>query len=206
MPQYDRNPPLDEAQVQADPLAQFELWLGEARAAGLVEPTAMNLATVDAQGRPSARMVLFKGFQESGFCFYTNYNSRKGAELAARPVAALTFWWDRLERQVRIEGRVERLPEALSERYFHSRPRGSQLGAYSSRQSAPVADRAILDARLEENTRRFAGQDVPLPSFWGGYRVVPEAIEFWQGRRDRLHDRLLYRLENGTWRIERLEP
>ena len=192
--------------MRADPLAQFELWLKDAVAAGMIEPTAMSLATVDAQGRPSARMVLFKGFHEGGFCFYTNYESRKGADLAARPLAALSFWWDRLERQVRIQGRVERLPAELSERYFHSRPRGSQLGAYTSRQSAPVADRASLDARLQANLQRFDGQDVPHPAFWGGYRVVPDAIEFWQGRPDRLHDRLLYTLENGKWRIQRLEP
>jgi pyridoxamine 5'-phosphate oxidase len=206
MSQYDRNPPLEEDQVLADPLAQFELWLEQAKAAGMIEPTAMNLATVDAQGRPSARMVLFKGFHQGGFCFYTNYQSRKGAELAARPAAALSFWWDRLERQVRVEGVVERLPAELSERYFHSRPRGSQLGAYTSRQSAPLADRAELDARLAANTRRFEGQEVPHPEFWGGYRVVPETIEFWQGRRDRLHDRLLYRRQQDKWTIVRLEP
>jgi len=206
MPQYDRNPPLEEAQALADPLALFERWLAEAKAIGMIEPTAMTLATVDGERRPSARIVLFKGLHEGGFTFYTNYDSRKGAELAGRPHAALTFWWDRLERQVRIEGAVERLPAALSDHYFASRPRGSQLGAYTSRQSARVASRAELDRRLEENTRRFEGQPVPRPKFWGGYRVVPDSIEFWQGRHDRLHDRLLYRRDKGRWKLERLEP
>jgi pyridoxamine 5'-phosphate oxidase len=204
--QYERNPPLDETGLLSDPVAQFERWLADAQAAGLVEPTAMALATVAADGRPSLRMVLFKGLHEGGFCFYTNYESRKGRELAARPYAAATFWWDRLERQVRIEGRVEKLPRELSERYFHSRPRGSQLSAYTSRQSAELATRAALEARVAENAKRFEGRDIPLPESWGGYRLVPEAIEFWQGRPDRLHDRLLYRRDAGGWRRVRLEP
>ena len=207
--QYDRNPPLGEADVLPDPLAQFQRWLADAQensdSGGLVEPTAMALGTVSADGQPSVRIVLFKGLHEGAFTFYTNYDSRKGAELAARPQAALTFWWDRLERQVRIEGRVERVPAQLSDHYFHSRPRGSQIGVYTSRQSQ-VGNRADLDTRLAETARRFEGQDIPLPQWWGGYRVVPENIEFWQGRLNRVHDRLRYVREGEGWRIERLEP
>jgi pyridoxamine 5'-phosphate oxidase len=205
MAQYESNPPLTEADVLPDPLAQFQRWLADAEAGGLVEPTAMALGTVSADGQPSVRIVLFKGLHQGGFTFYTNYDSHKGAELAARPQAALTFWWDRLERQVRIEGRVERVPRELSDQYFHSRPRGSQIGAYTSRQSR-VGTRAELDARLAETAHRFEGQEIPLPDYWGGYRVVPDRIEFWQGRLNRVHDRLRYVRDNGGWRIERLEP
>lgn len=206
MAQFDRNPPLTEADVLPDPLAQFERWLADANAGGLVEPTAMALGTVSAAGQPAVRIVLFKGLHQGGFTFYTNYESRKGEELAARPEAALTFWWDKLERQVRIEGRVERVPRELSDRYFHSRPRGSQIGAYTSRQSQVLAQRAELDARLAATGERFTGQDIPLPDYWGGYRVVPRTIEFWQGRANRVHDRLRYVSDSGGWRIERLEP
>ncbi len=210
MAQYDRNPPLTEADVLPDPLAQFQRWLADAQAdhasGGLVEPTAMALGTVSAEGQPSVRIVLFKGLHEGGFTFYTNYDSRKGAELAARPQAALTFWWDRLERQVRIEGRVERVSAALSDHYFHSRPRGSQIGAYTSRQSQVLEQRAELDTRLAATAQRFEGQEIPLPDYWGGYRVVPDNIEFWQGRLNRVHDRLRYIRDGGGWRIERLEP
>jgi pyridoxamine 5'-phosphate oxidase len=206
MAQYDRNPPLTEADVLPDPLAQFQRWLADAESAGLVEPTAMALGTVSAQGAPSVRIVLFKGLHQGGFTFYTNYESRKGQELAARPLAALTFWWDKLERQVRIEGRVERVPAELSDRYFHSRPRGSQIGAYTSRQSQVLPQRAELDARLAATEHKFAGQPIPLPEYWGGYRVVPDNIEFWQGRLNRVHDRLRYARDGAGWRIERLEP
>lgn len=206
MPQYTRNPPLLESTLLDDPRRQFEAWLAEAVAAGMIEPTAMTLATVDADGRPSARVVLFKGFDRGGFCFYTHYDSRKARALAAHPFAAATFWWDRLERSVRIEGRVEKLPRDVSEAYFHSRPHGSQVGAVTSRQSRVVGSREELDARLAENEARFAGQVVPLPDDWGGYRLVPDAIEFWQGRANRVHDRLVYRHVDGAWRIERLEP
>lgn len=204
--QYVKNPPLEPADLSADPCAQLERWLGDAAAAGQIEPTAMTLSTVGAGGAPAARIVLFKGFHENGPTFYTNYEGRKGRELAADPRVALTFWWDRLERQVRIEGTVAKLPRDVSATYFHSRPRASQIGALSSRQSAVVASRAELDARMAENAARYEGRDVPLPDFWGGYRVEPSWFEFWQGRRDRLHDRLVYRRCAGGWTIERLEP
>jgi pyridoxamine 5'-phosphate oxidase len=206
MTQYVRNPPLTDSELPADPLALFGRWLADAEAAGQIEPTAMALATVGQECRPSLRVVLFKGLHEGGLCFYTCYASRKGRELAARPHAAATFWWDRLERQVRLEGCVERLPRELSQRYFRSRPRGSQLSAYTSRQSQALDSRAALEARVAENARRFSGQEIPLPEDWGGYRLVPESIEFWQGRLDRLHDRVLYRREQGAWRRTWLEP
>jgi len=206
MAQYERNPPLNDSDLLPDPLAQFERWLADAAAAGVVEPTAMALGTVSAAGQPSVRIVLFKGFHQGGFCFYTNYESRKGGELAARPEAALSFWWDRLERQVRIEGRVERVPRELSDHYFHSRPRGSQIGAYTSQQSRVLEQREQLDARLAATGERFAGQDIPLPDYWGGYVVLPRTIEFWQGRANRVHDRLRYVRDGNGWRIERLEP
>ena len=208
--QYTRNPPLDEADLLPDPLAQLEAWIEAARAAGMIEPGAMTLATADAQGRPSARIVLFKGYKDGGVCFYTNYESHKGRDLAANPQAALVFWWDKLERQVRIEGRVEKLPREDAQRYFHSRFRDSQIGAVTSRQSEVVATRAELDARFEANAQALEGQPVPMPDFWGGYRLQPESIEFWQGRGGRLHDRLRYvaldGADAGRWKIERLEP
>ncbi|MBL6752601.1 MAG: pyridoxamine 5'-phosphate oxidase [Nevskia sp.] len=206
MSQYDRNAPLLESHMQADPLLQFERWLADAAGAGMREPTAMTLSTVGADGRPSGRILLYKGLHEGGFTFYTNYESRKGAELAASPFAAMTFWWDRLERQVRIEGRVHRLPPLLSDEYFGTRPRGSQLGAHVSQQSRVVAAREELDRRLAQTQAHFGDGPIPRPAHWGGYQLVPETIEFWQGRLDRLHDRLLYRRDVPGWRIERLEP
>lgn len=206
MAQYTRNPPLTETELLPDPLAQLGVWLQAAIDIGMQEPTAMTLATADERGRPSARVVLFKGIENGGLSFYTNYEGRKAQEIARNPHVALVFWWDKLERQVRIEGRVDRLPPGKSADYFHSRPRASQLGALASRQSRRVGSRAELEQRLAEITQAHEGREVPLPAFWGGYRVLPEMFEFWQGRRDRLHDRLVYRRHGDGWRIERLEP
>lgn len=206
MAQYTRNPPLVEADVLQNPFAQFAAWLAEAQQTGMIEPTAMTLATVDADGRPSARVVLLKGVQAGALHFFTNYDSRKGAALAANPFAAATFWWDRLERSVRFEGRVEKLDARASAEYFHSRPRGSQIGAWTSMQSQVVDARGTLDTRLAENEQRFAEGEIPLPSFWGGYALVPDRIEFWQGRNNRLHDRLRFQRTGSAWVIERLEP
>lgn len=204
--QYTRNPPLLETSLDPDPLRQFDAWLGDARDVGMIEPTAFTLATVGADGRPSARVVLFKGFHDGGLTFYTCYEGRKGQELAAHPFAAATFWWDRLERQVRFEGSVQKVSRALTQQYFESRPRGSQIGATTSRQSRVVGSREELDARLAANEQRFEGKDVPLPDDWGGYLFRPQTVEFWQGRRNRLHDRLRYRHRNGGWTVDRLEP
>jgi pyridoxamine 5'-phosphate oxidase len=198
--------PLDEAGVDADPIVQFGRWFTDAQAADLIEPTAMTLATADSGGRPSARMVLLKGFDEGGFVFYTNYGSRKAGELADNPAAALVFWWPPLQRQVRVEGAVERVSRDESGAYFATRPLGSRLGAWASAQSQVIEGRAELEARLAELTERYLGGDVPLPPFWGGFRLRPEVIEFWQNRPNRLHDRLRYRREPDGWRIERLSP
>ena len=198
---------LNESDADPDPVRQFAAWMRQALAAEVPEPNAMTLATVGADGRPSARIVLLKAFDESGFTFHTNYDSRKGRELAANPHAALLFFWPELERQVRIEGTVERISEAESDDYFRSRPVGSRLSAWASRQSEPIPDRAALERRVEELAREHQGRDVPRPPFWGGLRLRPETIEFWQGRPNRLHDRLCYRrvMPEG-WRIERLSP
>jgi pyridoxamine 5'-phosphate oxidase len=206
MSQYTRNPTLLEKDLDADPLAQLARWLEAASKAGMIEPTAMTLATVGADGRPSARIVLYKGPHDGGLTFFTNYGSRKGGELAPGAPAALVFWWDKLERQVRVEGRVQKLSRDMSEQYFHKRPRESQLGALTSRQSRVVASRDELEKRLAENERRLAGKEVPLPEDWGGYVLKPECFEFWQGQAGRLHDRLVYRPSGDGWRIERLEP
>ncbi len=197
---------LNETDVDRDPIHQFGAWFEQALAVQIHEPNAMTLATVGADGRPSARIVLLKGFDAAGFVFHTNYDSRKGKELAALPFAALVFFWSELERQVRIEGKVERLPEADSDAYFMSRPLGSRLSAWASRQSEPVANRTTLEQELEDTAQRFQGRDVPRPTFWGGLRLQPDAIEFWQGGANRLHDRLRYRPASAGWRIERLSP
>jgi len=198
---------LSEAEAAADPLAQFRTWLEEAIAAAVLEPNAMTLATATPEGRVSARLVLLKGLDERGLVFYTNYRSRKAAQLDANPHAALVFWWPELERQVRFEGRVERVAASESEAYFQSRPLGSQLGAWASPQSEAIASRAVLEQRLQEVEQRYAGQPVPRPPHWGGFRLQPESIEFWQGRPNRLHDRLCYaRQADGTWQRERLAP
>ncbi|NBV45411.1 MAG: pyridoxamine 5'-phosphate oxidase [Planctomycetia bacterium] len=199
---------LDEGSVERDPIRQFGLWYDAAVAAGVPEPEAMTLATATPDGRPSARIVLLRGFDARGFCFFTNYDSRKGRELAANPHAALTFHWTILERQVRIEGRVERTTAAESDAYFHSRPSTSRIGAWSSPQSAVIADRTALEA-LYASFRAAHADDaaIPRPPHWGGFRLVPERIEFWQGRPSRLHDRLRFcRDAPGGWLVERLAP
>ncbi len=202
-----RRDRLRKANAAADPYVQFGLWLQEATESPLHEPNAMTLATASADGVPSARLVLLKGFDERGFVFFTNYESRKGRELAENPLASLVFWWDILERQVRIEGRVERLPDEESDDYYDSRPLGSRLGAWVSAQSSVIDNREVLEARLAELQQRYADEAPSRPPFWGGYRVVPSAIEFWQGGPNRLHDRLRYtRRDDGAWAIERLSP
>ncbi len=188
-------------------MSQFQQWFDAALLAGVAEPNAMHLSTVDSTGRPAGRIVLLKDLSENGFVFYSNYDSRKGYDLAAHPVAALTFFWPELERQIRIEGRVERVSAAESDVYFASRPRGSQLGAWVSPQSQVINSRAVLDDRQQDLAAQFTDQPIPRPVHWGGFRVVPDRVEFWQGRPSRLHDRISYRLtETGTWLIERLAP
>jgi pyridoxamine 5'-phosphate oxidase len=197
---------LRESDADRDPIEQFRRWFDEALAADLHEPNAMTLATSTPDGRPSARIVLLKGFDERGFVFYTNYEGRKGEELAANPRAALVLYWGELERQVRIEGRVSLVPDEESDAYFEGRPRGSQLGAWASEQSRPAKDRGVLEERLRELEAEHGDREVPRPPFWGGYRVEPEVIEFWQGRENRLHDRLRYRRSYEGWKVERLQP
>jgi pyridoxamine 5'-phosphate oxidase len=204
---------LDEGDVDADALVQFRRWFDEAVAAGVREPNAMTLATATADGVPDARVVLLKGLDARGLTFYTDYRSAKGAELAANPRAALVFWWGELERQVRVVGAVERLPREEAAAYFATRPRGSRLGAWTSRQSSVLPDRAALERALADVAARFGADEgdgpVPLPEHWGGYRVVPTALELWQGRPSRLHDRIRYVRDAAApagWRRERLSP
>lgn len=198
---------LRETDVAADPIEQFSAWFQQAVAAQVPQPNAMTLATVSPAGLPSARIVLLNGLDERGFIFYTHYRSRKGQELAANPHAALVFLWPELERQVRIEGQVERVAAAISDAYFQSRPRGSQLGAWASPQSQPIASREVLEAQFQLVSQQYADRPVPRPPDWGGYRVCPHTVEFWQGRPNRLHDRLRYRQgDRQTWHLERLAP
>jgi len=196
---------LSESQADADPLRQFERWLEDAVRAGLPLPNAMTLATADASGKPSARVVLLKGIEREGFVFYTNYRSRKALELAAKSAASLVFLWAELERQVRIDGTVEKTSAADSDAYFATRPLGARISAWASPQSERVAGRETLE-RAADDARRRHGENPPRPPHWGGYRLAAAEIEFWQGRADRLHDRLLYTRGPGGWRIERLAP
>ena len=204
--QNDERPPFLESEADPDPIMQFQAWFAHARQSGIKEPTAMTLATATPEGRPSARVVLLKDVGSHGFTFYTNYQSRKGRELAENAFATLVFWWDVLHRQVRVEGAVGKVAPEESDAYFQTRPRGSQLGARASAQSEVVPDRKTLEAQLHAEIARFGGQEVPRPSYWGGYCVIPEVIEFWQGRPDRLHDRLHYVRKAEGWRIKRLAP
>jgi pyridoxamine 5'-phosphate oxidase len=202
-----RRGSLQAADANPDPISMFGEWLQVAVESGLREPNAMTLATSTPAGRPSARVVLLKSYDSQGFVFFTNYESRKGRELADNPYAALVFWWGELERQVRIEGLVRKVSAAESDAYYASRPLGARLGAWVSAQSSVIAGRNVLEDRLAELTAQYMGQEPQRPPFWGGYRLEPQAIEFWQGGVHRLHDRLLYtRLAQGLWKLERLSP
>ena len=197
---------LSESDVAADPILQFQKWFSEAVNAKLYEPNVMTFATADSDGKPSARIVLLKGFDEQGFVFYTNYESKKAQDLVENPQAALVFFWAELERQVRIEGIVSKVDKEISEAYFHSRPIGSQIGAIASAQSSVLTDRSILEERVTELTAQYEGKTIPKPEHWGGYLVEPKHIEFWQGRSSRLHDRITYDYTDGSWKINRLAP
>lgn len=195
-----------ESVCDPDPLKQFGIWLDQAIQANLAEPNAMTLAAATRDGKPSARIVLLKGIDSRGFVFFTNYESRKGRELGVNPFAALTFLWTELARQVRVEGQVELVTAAESDDYHRTRPRGSQLGAWCSSQSEVIGGRDVLEARLRELEEKFRDREVPRPPYWGGYRLKPVMIEFWQGRPNRLHDRIRYRWASGKWVMERLAP
>ncbi|MEM6844496.1 MAG: pyridoxamine 5'-phosphate oxidase [Bacteroidota bacterium] len=197
---------LDITDVAADPIQQFTQWFEEAERAQLPEPNAMHLATATANGRPSGRIVLLKGLWQGRFLFYTNYQSQKGQQIAENPRAALTFFWAELERQVRIEGSIAKVDESVSAEYFHSRPRGSQIGAWVSPQSQAIENREVLNKREVQFSEQFAEQEVPKPPHWGGYAVTPHSVEFWQGRPSRLHDRIFYQLSGDQWQIRRLAP
>ena len=205
-PDFSR-PPLLIEDLESDPIVQFEKWFREAWDENYPMPHAMSLATASAEGLPTVRTVLLKGYDSNGFVFFTNYGSRKAKQISNNPQAALLFPWVRLGRQVTVAGRVEKISKSESVQYFLSRPRGSQLSAWASAQSTVISSRAILESAFATVKRRFADGEVPLPDFWGGYRVDPDSIEFWQNRKDRVHDRFLYnRGENGAWRIDRLTP
>ncbi|MBN7768802.1 pyridoxamine 5'-phosphate oxidase [Marinobacter daepoensis] len=197
---------LDREHLSDNPVTQFQTWFEDARTAGILEPNAMSLATTGADGMPDLRTVLLKYFDHQGFVFYTNYGSRKAQELEENPRAALLFPWIGLNRQVRIQGPVEKVSKAESLRYFSSRPRGSQIGAWVSEQSKVITSRGLLEQKVAEMKRKFSSGEIPLPGFWGGYRVVPERIEFWQGRPSRLHDRFEYVREGEAWNVQRLQP
>lgn len=197
---------LNRETLSSDPLTQFEIWFGDAREAGILEPNAMSLATAGADSMPDIRTVLLKYFDERGFVFYTNYESRKAREITENPQAALLFPWIGLNRQVRIQGKVEKVSKTESLKYFSSRPRGSQLGAWVSEQSKTITSRGLLEQKVAEIKRKFSDGEVPLPSFWGGYRIIPERMEFWQGRPSRLHDCFEYVRKSDGWLIQRLQP
>lgn len=197
---------LDRDDVFPDPILQFEKWFKEAVDAKVNDPNAMGLSTVSASNKPSSRIVLLRNFDKNGFVFYTNYDSRKGSEINQNPNAALLFFWPELERQVRIEGILKKQTNEESNRYFDSRPRESKLGAWTSNQSKPIENRTVLDKAYAENEKKYPDKNVPRPPFWGGYVLIPQYIEFWQGRASRLHDRILYSLEKENWNIERLSP
>lgn len=201
-----RSAQLNDNDVNKNPIKQFEKWFAEAMTAEIFEPNAMTLATADKTGKPNARIVLLKGFDENGFSFYTNYLSQKGKELKKNPQACLVFFWGELERQVRIEGKIEKLSKEASEKYFHSRPIASQIGAIASPQSQVLNDRKELEQKFEELTSLYEGKTIPKPAHWGGYILKPTSIEFWQGRRSRLHDRIKFDLINGKWQTNRLAP
>jgi pyridoxamine 5'-phosphate oxidase len=201
-----RSAELSAADVDRDPIEQFAKWFKDAMNAKLYEPNVMTLATADRSGRPSARIVLLKGFDQNGFTFYTNYNSAKGKEMEENPQACLVFFWAELERQVRIEGRVSKVSAEVSDQYFHSRPAGSQIGASASPQSAVIESRELLEEKVKELTQKYKDIEIPRPEHWGGYIVEPSHIEFWQGRPSRLHDRISYELVDGNWTISRLAP
>lgn len=196
---------LDKKDVNSSPFLQFEKWFKEAVDAKVNEPNAMTVSTVSADGKPSSRIILLRNFDEQGFVFYTNYNSRKGIEITTNPNAALLFFWPELERQVRIEGILKKQSSEESNKYFDTRPRESKLGAWTSEQSKPIESRDILDKAYDENSKKYPNE-VPRPSFWGGYILKPECVEFWQGRPSRLHDRILYSRKNESWMIDRLSP
>ena len=197
---------LSESDVSNNPFKQFGIWWNEAIQANLEEVNAMTLSTASNEGRPSSRIMLLKGYDEKGFVFFTNYESNKGKNIADNPYVSLLFFWKELERQVRIEGTIEKLETEYSDEYFYSRPVGSRIGAWASKQSSVIESRTKLEADFKEFANQFDGIDVPRPDHWGGYRVVPNKIEIWQGRSNRLHDRIVYELDNAAWRIKRLSP